>query len=291
MIELFLQTLLNGLLQSGIYALVASGLALAVGVVGIVNFAHGEFLMIGAFLSWGLLTYFGIDPLIGLPLAALTTFGAGALTYRVTIKHVLLAPELNQMLLTFGLSILLQNLALLLFGGNTRSVNTSYQTLSVSFANLNVGLPKLIAFALAAGLLAALYFVLYRTTLGRQMRAVAQNRRGSALVGIDVDRVYLIAFGVSCALAAVAGVLISVLLFASPTVGLVFGLKAFAIIVMAGLGNLTGVLWASVVLGVSEAFVQTYVAGGGGWSDAVFFLLIFVTLVGRSWNFRLRRAA
>ncbi|WP_027482114.1 branched-chain amino acid ABC transporter permease [Deinococcus pimensis] len=284
MLELFLQTLLNGLLQSGIYALVASGLALAVGVVGIVNFAHGEFVMVGAFLSWGLMTALGVDPLLGLPIAALVMFAFGGLTYRLTIRHVLIAPELNQMLLTFGLSILLQNLALLFFGGNTRTLNVPYGAVSVPLGELSVGLPKLLAFVLAAVLLAGLYFVLYRTSLGRMMRAVAQNRRGSALIGIDVDRVYLIAFGVASALAAVAGVLISVLLFASPTVGLVFGLKAFAIIVMAGLGNLTGVLWASVVLGVSEALVQTYVPGGGGWSDAVFFLLIFVTLVGRSWR-------
>ncbi|WP_104990240.1 branched-chain amino acid ABC transporter permease [Deinococcus sp. NW-56] len=282
--ELFLQTLLNGLLQSGIYALVASGLALAVGVVGIVNFAHGEFLMIGAFLAWALSTYLGVDPLISLPFAALAVFGVGALTYRVSIRHVLLAPELNQMLLTFGLGILLQNLALIWLGGNTRTVTTGYQGSSLSIGELSVGGPKAIAFGFAVLILGALYGVLYRTTLGRQMRAVAQNRRGSQLIGINVDRVYLIAFGVSCALAAIAGVLVAVLLFASPTVGLVFALKAFAIIVMAGLGNLTGVLWASVVLGVSEALVQTYVPGGGGWSDAVFFLLIFATLVYRSYR-------
>ncbi|WP_102126751.1 branched-chain amino acid ABC transporter permease [Deinococcus planocerae] len=282
--DLFFQTLLNGLLQSGIYALVASGLALAVGVVGIVNFAHGEFLMLGAFLTWGLSTYLGVDPLVSLPLAAVAVFAVGALTYRVSIRHVLLAPELNQMLLTFGLGILLQNLALMLLGGNTRTVTTGYQGSSISLGELSVGGPKLIAFGFAAAILAGLYAVLYRTTLGRQMRAVAQNRRGSQLIGIDVDRVYLIAFGVSCGLAAVAGVLVAVLLFASPTVGLVFALKAFAIIVMAGLGNLTGVLWASVVLGVSEALVQTYVPGGGGWSDAVFFLLIFATLVFRSFR-------
>ncbi len=282
--NLFLQTLLNGLLQSGLYALVASGLALAVGVVGIVNFAHGEFLMVGAFIAWGLSAYLGVDPLISVPVAALAVFAAGALTYRVTIRHVLLAPELNQMLLTFGISILLQNLALLLFGAGTRTVSTAYQGSSVGLAGLSVGLPKLLAFVLAAALLGGLYLVLYRTTLGRQMRAVAQNRRGSALIGIDVDRVYLIAFGIASALAAVAGVLVAVLLFASPSVGLVFALKAFAIIVMAGLGNLTGVLWASVVLGVSEALVQTYVPGGGGWSDAVFFLMIFATLVWRSWR-------
>lgn len=282
--ELFLQTLINGLLQSGIYALVASGLALAVGVVGIVNFAHGEYLMIGAFLAWAASSMLGLDPLLALPFVALAVFGVGALTYRVTIRHVLLAPELNQMLLTFGISILLQNLALMLMGGNTRTVTTPYQASSINLGELSIGGPKAIAFALAALILGALYFVLYRTNLGRQMRAVAQNRRGAQLIGINVDRVYLIAFAASCALAAIAGTLISVLLFASPTVGLVFALKAFAIIVMAGLGNLTGVLWASVILGVSEALVQTYVPGGGGWSDAVFFLMIFVTLIVRSFR-------
>ncbi|GGL83703.1 branched-chain amino acid ABC transporter permease [Deinococcus aerolatus] len=282
--DLFLQTLLNGLLQSGIYALVASGLALAVGVVGIVNFAHGEFLMIGAFMAWAASAFLGVDPLLSLPIVAVAVFGVGALTYRVSIRHVLLAPELNQMLLTFGLGILLQNLALMLLGGNTRTVTTPYQASSLSIGELSIGGPKAIAFGLAAALLGALYFTLYRTVLGRQMRAVAQNRRGAQLIGIPVDRVYLIAFGVSCGLAAVAGVLVSVLLFASPTVGLVFALKAFAIIVMAGLGNLTGVLWASVILGLSEALVQTYVPGGGGWSDAVFFLMIFGTLVLRSFR-------
>ncbi|MDP9764021.1 branched-chain amino acid ABC transporter permease [Deinococcus enclensis] len=282
--ELFIQTLVNGLLQSGIYALVASGLALAVGVVGIVNFAHGEYLMIGAFLAWAASAMLGVDPLLALPIVALAVFGVGALTYRTTIRHVLLAPELNQMLLTFGVSILLQNLALMWMGGNTRSVTTPYQASSLSLGEISIGGPKAIAFAFAAGILAALYAVLYRTTLGRQMRAVAQNRRGAQLIGINVDRVYLIAFGVSCGLAAVAGTLAAVLLFASPTVGLVFALKAFAIIVMAGLGNLTGVLWASVVLGVSEALVQTYVPSGGGWSDAVFFLMIFLTLVWRSFR-------
>ena len=121
--DLFLQTLVNGLLQSGIYALVAAGLALAVGVVGIVNFAHGEFLMIGAFMAWAASALLGLDPLLSLPFVALAVFGVGALTYRVSIRHVLLAPELNQMLLTFGLSILLQNLALMFLGGNTRTVS------------------------------------------------------------------------------------------------------------------------------------------------------------------------
>lgn len=280
--NLFFETFLAGLLQSGIYALVASGLALSVGVIHIVNFAHGEFLMVGAFLSWGLFTWLGMDPLLSAVVAALAMFAGGALTYRTTIKHVLLAPELNQMLLTFGISIILQNLALLIFGGNTRLVNTPYQGEAVMLFGLSVGLTKLLAFGLALVLLIGLYLMLYRSRLGRSMRAVAQNRLGAQIIGLDVHRIYLIAFGIASSLAGVAGVLVSVLLFASPTVGLVYTLKAFAIIVMAGLGNMTGVLWASLLLALSEAYVQTYVPGGGRLSEAVFFLLIFGTLVFRA---------
>ena len=173
----------------------------------------------------------------------------GALTYRVSIRHVLLAPELNQMLLTFGLGIVFQNLALMLLGGNTRTVSTPYQASSLQLGALSIGGPKAIAFGLAALILGTLYFGALPhqpgpPDAGRGPEppgfATDRHRRGPGVP----DRLQC-----RCALAAVAGVLVSVLLFASPTVGLVFALKAFAIIVMAGLGNLTGVLWASVILG------------------------------------------
>ena len=137
--ELFLQTLLNGLLMAGVYALVATGLALSLGVVGIVNFAHGEFLMVGAYLSYLLYAARGVDPLLALGLAFLAAFLVGALTYWGLIRPVLKAPELNQMLLTFGLSILLQNLALLLFGADTRVVAPSYQAATLALGPFFLG--------------------------------------------------------------------------------------------------------------------------------------------------------
>jgi branched-chain amino acid transport system permease protein len=282
----FFQTFLNGLLQSGIYALVASGLALSVGVVGIVNFAHGEFLMVGAFIAYALLAAFGLDPVISLIPTAIILFAFGALVYRSSLRHVLKAPELNQMLLTFGIGIVLTNIALQVYGSTPRTMNVAYQGSSLQFAGLSIGLARGGAFVLAAAILAGLYWVLARTRTGKAMQAVAQNRVGATLIGLEVDRLYLIAFGVSSALAGVAGVMVSVLLYASPYVGLVFTLKAFAIIVMAGLGNLRAVIPAAFVLGLAEAYVQTYVPDGGGWAEAVFFALIFVSLVWRSWSTR-----
>jgi len=283
-VELFLQTLMNGLLASGVYALVASGLAIALGVVGIVNFAHGEFLMIGAFLSYLLFVARGVDPVFSLGIAALALFLAGALVYRWLIRPVLLAPELNQMLLTFGLSIVLQNLALLLFGGDTRVVNPPYQGASLSLGFLAFGWVPLISFVLSYLLLFLLHAFLKRSRWGLAVRAVAQNRMAPGLLGIEIENVYAFAFGLSAALAGLAGVMLSVMLYASPTVGFIYTLKAFAIVVMAGLGNIAGVLWASLVLALAEAFVSTYVPGGGGWVEAVFFFVIFAALVLRSWR-------
>jgi Branched-chain amino acid ABC-type transport system, permease components len=282
--ELLLQTLLNGLLIAGVYALVATGLALSLGVVGIVNFAHGEFLMVGAYLSYLLYAARGVDPLLALGLAFLAAFLVGALTYWGLIRPVLNAPELNQMLLTFGLSILLQNLALLLFGADTRVVAPPYQAATLALGPFFLGAVPLGAFLLSLALLLLLQAFLTRTPLGLAMRAVAQNRLAPGLLGIEAERVYLLAFGLAAALAGVAGVMLSVMLYASPTVGFVFNLKSFAIVALAGLGNLRGVMPAALVLALAEALVSTYVPGGGGLVEAVFFLVLFLALVGRAWR-------
>jgi len=268
-------------LRSGLYSLAAVGLALSVGVIGIVNFAHGEFLMLGAYLGYWLYVSYGIDPLAAIPLGAAAVFALGAAVYRSAIQRVLRAPELNQMLLTFGVSIFLQNLAIILWSGDPRVASVSYKAQAVSVGPFTVGLPQLVVFAIAMTLTLGLYTVLGRTRIGKAMRAVAQNRLGAGLIGIEVERVYLVAFGISTALAGMAGLMITLQLSVSPFIGLLYTLKAFAIIVIAGLGNINGVIYASLVLGLSEAVVEFYVPQGGGWSEGVFFLLILLVLVVR----------
>lgn len=281
--SLIVQAVVSGVLASGLYALVSIGLALAIGVIGIVNFAHGEFFMVGAFLTYTLYVAFGIDPVVALLFVAPAMFLLGAVIYRTTIQHVLDAPELNQMLLTFGIAIVLQNLALLIWGGDPVSIaGIAYRSVGYRVAGISVGLVQLVSFAVSLALVILLNLALARTRLGRAMRAVAQNRVGASLVGLEVHRVYLIAFALSALLAGIGGVMIAVIQSPTPTIGLAFTLKAFSIVVLAGLGNIRGILGASLVVALSESLVATLVPNGGTLANAVFFAIIFLALVWRS---------
>ena len=280
---LILQGLVSGVLSAGLYALISVGLALAIGVIGIVNFAHGEFFMVGAFLAYQLFVSFGLDPAVSLFIVAPALFALGALIYQSTIRFVLRAPELNQMLLTFGIGIILQNLALAIWGGNPRSIsNVPYRSLGFQVAGVNVGAVPLASFVISLLVIGLLYALLFRTPTGRAMRAVAQNRTGATLVGLEVNRIYLLAFALSAALAGLGGVMIAVIQSPTPGVGFAFTLKAFAIVVLAGLGNIRGILWAALVVAVTESLVATLLPNGDTLRNAVFFAVIFVVLIVRS---------
>ncbi len=279
------QALVSGVLASGLYALVAVGLALAIGVIGIVNFAHGEFFMVGAFFAYQLFVTFGVDPVLSILLVAPALFVIGAIIYLASIRFVLKAPELNQMLLTFGIGIILQNLALMIWGGDPRSIaGVPYRAIGYQIGNVSIGLVPLGSFVISVLLVGGLYFVLARTPLGRAMRAVAQNRMAAGLVGLEVNRVYLVAFALSALLAGIGGVMIAVIQSPTPTIGLAFTLKAFAIVVLAGLGNIRGIVGAALIVALAESLVATLVPNGDGLRNAVFFAIIFATLVYRSWR-------
>lgn len=281
-LSLLLQAIVSGLLSSGLYALVAIGLALAIGVIGIVNFAHGEFFMIGAFLTYQLAVSLGIDPLISILIVAPAMFILGALIYRTTIQYVLSAPELNQMLLTFGLGIILQNLALLQWGGDPRTIpSIPYRSLSFRIGDITFGYVLLGSFMISLLLVLGLYWVLARTAFGRGIRAVAQNRIGASLVGLNVNRTYLVTFALTAALAGIGGVMIAVIQSPTPTIGLAFTLKAFAIVVLAGLGNIRGIIWASVFVALNESLVANLIPNGDSLRNAVFFSIIFLVLIWR----------
>src|ERR671937_1183762 len=281
------QTLLFGILRSGLYALTALGLAVSLGVIGVVNFAHGEFVMLGAYVGFWLYMLLsgpvGLGPavspaviVIGIPLSGLALYLVAAGVYRLTLRPVLRQPELNQMLLTFGLSILAVNATSITLSPQPKDANLDWRfdVLDLGFASVTYA--RLAVFAVCIGLVVASYLLLMRSRLGKQMRAVAQNRLGAQLVGIHVDRVFEIAFGMSAALAAAAGVMLMFQTQVSPFLGLATLLKAFSIVVLAGLGNLTGVLWASLLLGLAEQLVSQYVPGGSALRDGLFFVLIFI---------------
>jgi branched-chain amino acid transport system permease protein len=296
-VEALPQTLLFGVLRSGLYALTALGLAISLGVIGVVNFAHGEFVMLGAYLGFWLYLLLsgplGLGPavsplviLVGIPVSGIALYLVATGVFRVALRPVLRQPELNQMLLTFGLSILLVNGTSIALTPQAKDANLDWRfdVLDLGFASVTYA--RLAVFAVCLALVLASYLVLQRSRLGKQMRAVAQNRLGAQLVGIHVDRVYEIAFGMSAALAAAAGVMLVFQTQVSPYVGLGTLLKAFSIVVLAGLGNLTGVLWASLLLGLAEQIVSQYVPGGSALRDGLFFVIIFIVLLARPGGLR-----
>lgn len=287
------QTILFGVLRSGLYALSALGLAISLGVIGIVNFAHGEFVMLGAYLGFWL--YLGlsgplglgpeVSPLVlafGIPLSGLVLFLLGRGVFRFTLRPLLPRPELDQMLLTFGMAILIQNSVVIGLSPQAVDANLGWRFELIDLpGGIGVTYARVAAFVLSMGLVLATYLLLTRTRIGKQMRAVAQNRLGAMIVGIHVDRIYEVAFGLSLALAAAAGVMLIFSTQVSPFIGLATILKAFSIVVLAGLGNLFGVVWASLLLGVSEQVISQYVPNGAALRDGLFFLLIFVVLLAK----------
>jgi branched-chain amino acid transport system permease protein len=279
MLETLVQAVINGLLIGGIYALVSIGVTLIFGVVKIVNFAQGEFVMIGMYLSFFLATQFGIDPVLSLVVTMPVLFVVGVLIQHFLIRRVLGQNDMPQIFLTFALSLLLVNLSLLLFTANYRTVHTWYSDEALHFSGLYIPLAKLFAFALAMVLSATLWVFLHATDLGKAMRAAAQNREVAMLMGINPNRVFCVALGVALALAGAAGSLLMPFYPAYPLVGQVFVLMAFVAVVLGTLGNILGALVASLMMGVAESLGIQFIGADSGL--IVVFLMLLLTLAVR----------
>jgi len=273
------QAVVNGLLIGGIYALVSIGVTLIFGVVKIVNFAQGEFVMIGMYISYFLAASFGIDPLVSLIVSMPVLFVVGILLQHFLIRRVLALGDMPQIFLTFALSLLLVNVALLLFTANYRTVQTSYSETAIHIGSLYIPMAKLIAFAVAMLLSGLLWVFLHATDLGKAMRAAAQNRDVAMLMGINPDRVFCVAVGVALALAGAAGSLLMPFYPAYPLVGQVFVLMAFVAVVLGTLGNVTGALIASLMMGVAESLGIQFVGADSGL--IVVFAMLLLTLAFR----------
>ena len=276
MLETVVQAVINGLLIGGIYALVSIGVTLIFGVVKIVNFAQGEFVMLGMYITFFLFTYFGIDPLLSLFVSMPVLFVAGALIQHFLIRRVLGPNDMPQIFLTFALSLLLLNLSLLLFSANYRTVHTFYSDEAFHFGGIYIPVAKLIAFVVAMALSGALWVFLRTTDLGKAMRAAAQNRDVATLMGINPNRVFAVAFGAALALAGAAGSLLMPFYSAYPFVGQVFVLMAFVAVVLGTLGNVVGALVASLMMGVAESLGIQFVGADSGL--IVVFAMLLLTL-------------
>jgi branched-chain amino acid transport system permease protein len=245
---------INGLLIGGIYTLVASGLTLIYGVLHIINFAHGSMLMLAMFGVYYLLMKLGIDPYMSLLIMMPAMYLLGYLLYKLLIGRLAQGKDENILLITLGLSILIENLALMFFKGDTRTISVSYSDTMVELGPTLVSLPKIISFGAAMALCAALGLFIQRTDTGKAIRAVAKERVGARLVGIDVERVFAISFGIGLATLGAAACLLMPIFYVSPTTGHVFVMVAFTVVVLGGMGSFLGAVIGGLIVGLTESF-------------------------------------
>jgi branched-chain amino acid transport system permease protein len=273
------QVLVSGLLLGGIYAVISIGLTLIFGVTRLINFAHGEFLMLAMYGTFWLFSLYGVDPYVSLLLVVPGMFLIGLLTQRVVIQPILGAPPMMQIFATVGLSIALQNAALLAWHADYRTIRTAYTTAVFDVGGLLISIPRLVAFC-GAGLMAAGFFLLFKYTyFGKALRAVAQDRRSAMLMGINVRRIYLLSFGLGTACVGVAGAMLMPTYYAFPTVGTYFVLTAFVVVVLGGMGSMVGACVGGLIIGLTEALSGFFIAPA--LKEAVYFVIFILMLLFR----------
>lgn len=275
--EIFLQSLISGILIGGVYALIGIGLTIIFGVMRVINFAHGELLMLGMYATYYLFSFFHVDPFLSIVITMPLMFLFGAFLQKIVINRTLSAPSQNQILLTIGLGLIMSNSVMLAFTSDYKILSTRYSSSSVRLMGISISLPLLISFAITTVITAALYWFLMKTDTGLAIRATAQDRVAARLMGINVSRMSVLAFGLGSALAATAGALISPTYYIFPQVGSVFTLKAFVITVLGGMGSVVGATLGGVLIGVAESVGGVYF--GSGWKEVVVFVLFLLVLL------------
>ena len=276
---LLLQAVVSGLLLGGVYGLVASGLTLIFGVLRIINFAHGAVMMLGMYASYWLWVWLGVDPYLSVLLTAPAFFVFGMGIQRVVIEPNRAAAEHNQLLLTLGLALFLENLALVLWQGDFRTLRVPYANASFVIGDALVEVSRLVAAGGAVLIALALFVFLRRTDVGKAIRALAEEREGAMLVGIDVARIRAVAFGIGSACVAVAGALITPFFYIAPDVGESFNIMAFVVVVLGGMGNFIGALVGGLIVGLAESLGAALLPGS--LKQLVVFVIFVLVLLFR----------
>ena len=268
---------INGVLLGGMYTLVACGLTLIYGVLHIINFAHGSMLMLAMFGVYYLLTKLGVDPYVSILVMVPVMYLFGYVLYKGLIGRLAHGRDENILLITLGLSILIENLALMFFKGDSRTISVSYSDRMIELGPTLVPLPKLISFVVAILLCLALGLFIQRTDTGRSIRAVAKERVGARLMGIDVDRIFAISYGIGLATLGAAACLLMPIFYVSPSIGHVFVLVSFTVVVLGGMGSFTGAAVGGLIVGLTESFGGLYLGESlGQIGISLIFLLILL---------------
>lgn len=273
-----IQNVLNGLLIGAVYAMVGAGLTLIFGVMRTINFAHGDFVVLGMYTAFAFNMIFGLDPYLSLLVVLPAGFVLGVMIERMVLAPIVDKPHETSLLATLGISLIIGNIMLLTFGGESKSVYVGYASEVVSFGEVRLSVILLLAGAVTALVMGGLYLLLHYTEFGRSIRATSENRLGAELVGINTRSVQGAVFGLGIMLAMTAGVALIPLLFATPTAtGPILTLKAFVVIVLGGLGRVGAAVAGGLILGVVEVLGTAYISSA--YRDAyglLFFLIILL---------------
>ncbi len=271
---------ISAVLLAGLYATMAYGLGIIYGVLRVVNLAHGGVIMAGAYLGWTLHHRLGLDPYLSIPIVLAVSFAFGALLYRGLVRHLPrgAAGGPASLLLLFGVWLVLRNVAYLVYTGNDLAIRTAYTTRALPFLGTSVSVNRVAVLAIAVVVPVLLQLLLTRTYLGKAIRAVAQNADSCTLVGVDVERVYTVTFGIGTALAGLAGLLSATLFAFNPAFGAGELLKSFVVVVLGGLGSVAGTGLAALILAVVEVFailvLPSYLTAAVGFAMLVVVLVV-----------------
>ncbi len=273
---MIMQIIINGLLIGGLYATVGIGFSLVWGVMRVINLTHGGMIMLGAYISYTLFEYAKIDPFLSIPISMGVLFLLGVLLEKYVVDYVIKAGIFMTITLTFGLEMILENVILLIWSGNYRSITTTYSGNSFEFFGATVSLVRFFMFIAAIAITIILYFFMYKTKTGSAIRATALNREGAQMVGVNISKIYRITFGIGAALAGASGALLSSVYTISPSMAASLIGKAFIVTVLGGLGSVNGAIFGGIVLGLAESFGSEYI--GTGFQEATGFILLVLVL-------------
>lgn len=274
---LYLQALINGILMGAVYGVMALGLSLIFGVLNIINLAHGNLMVIGMYLSYLFFVLFGIDPYVSLLVIASFLFFIGFFIQRFILNPIIDAPEEMSVLITLGLGMIIQNVLLMAFGPDYFTVDTSYKLSSLMFLGLSIDVAKIFTFGASLVITAVFFSFLQWTELGRAIRAASNNREAAMLMGINVKKIYCVAFAIGAATVAAAGSCVSTFIPTSQGVGILFTMTSFVVVIIGGVGNYLGALAGGFLIGIVEELGAVLLSGS--MKQVVSFGLLIVILL------------
>jgi len=269
--------LMWGVAIGSIYVLLATGLNLIFGVMKLVNFAHGELLMLGAYVSFSVCTVFGLNAYLAVFVSMGVVALIGVAVERLAFRKVLGSDKLNEIFVSLGLILIFDNIAVLVWGEKSKRIISPFENMSVQLGEVSISYDRLIALAFVAAILIGLVFLIKKTKIGRAMRATSQKSQASMLMGINIEHIYIFTFALGAALAGAAGSLYGIISPFNPYIGALPTIKAFAIIILGGLGSIPGAIIGGLLYGIAEQSAVLFL--GGIWRDAVAFSLLIIVLI------------